>query len=379
MKIILDVDAVRPPLTGIGRYVLELSRGLLRRDPRVSEVRFFSSGRWVDDPGQLLDGAGPVAMLRRRVPLHRFLRARYRQFREWRFATEVKHLSGFIYHAPNYLMMPFAGPSVVTVHDLSFLRHPEFHPRERVDFLRRELPLSLARATHIITDSEFVRGEVSDLLKIDPARITSVSLGVDRSFRRFAMQECVGTLARLGLRHKGYLLIVATLEPRKNFRRLLQAFRSLPTALRKEFPLAVVGDGGWLSADVQASIGQLEADREAIRLGFVPQADLPIVYSGATAFAFPSLYEGFGLPVLEAMAAGVAVVASDNSSIPELAGSACLLVDPYSCESIASGLATLLTDQPRRRTLEEYGLRRASEFSWDRCTEQTIGVYAQLH
>jgi glycosyltransferase involved in cell wall biosynthesis len=377
MKVVLDVDAISPPVTGIGRYVLELTRGLAR-DPRITDLRFFSLGRWVDDPEKLLDRRRPAAMLRPRLPMRRLLRSAYWRFSQWRFRKNARQLSGFIYHSPNFLLMPFSGLSVGTVHDLSFLRHPQFHPRERVEFLRRQLPRSLARASHIITDSEFVRSEVQELLGVDRSRTSAIALGVDPSFRQFNADECFEVLARHGLRYKQYLLIVATIEPRKNFRRLLQAFRSLPAGLRGEFPLAIAGDAGWLSADVQQQIAALVAQREAVRLGFVAEDELPMIYSGAAGFAFPSLYEGFGLPVLEAMAAGVAVVASDGTSIPELAEQACLLVDPYSIESIAAGLRTLLTDEPKRRMLEQSGLRRARQFTWDRCIERTIDVYASL-
>lgn len=376
MKVILDVDAISPPLTGMGRYTLELARGLLRAE-RVTDARFFTLGRWVDDPESLLR-VGAVAALRRNIPFRRQARWGYRHFNQWRFRRQIGQMTDYIYHAPNNNLMVFPGAAVVTVHDLSFLRHPEFHLRERVDFWQREIPKTVARASHIITDSEFSRGEIMELLGVSADRVSAVHLGVDAAFRPELEQDCAAVLSKYGLRYKRYSLIVATIEPRKNFQRLLQAFESLPTQLRKEFPLAVAGDKGWLSEEIHATIVRLVSQGEAVKLGFVAEADLPMVYSGAAVFAYPSLYEGFGLPVLEAMACGAAVLSSDCSSIPEVAGEACLLVDPYSTESIAAGLYTLLSDEAARQNYEQTGLIRAGAFSWNNCVNQTIDVYEKL-
>ncbi len=376
MKVILDVDAISPPLTGIGRYTLELARGLLRSG-RVTDARFFALGRWVDDPESLLR-AGTVATLRRLLPFRRQVRWGYRHFNQWRFRRRIGQLTDYIYHSPNSHLMAFPGAAVVTVHDVSVLRHPGFHPRERVEFWQREVPKTIARASHVITDSEFSRGEIMELLGVGADRVSAIHLGVDPSFQPRPAVACAEGLARHGLRYKGYTLMVATLEPRKNFQRLLQAFESLPAQLRREFPLAVAGDKGWLSGSIHATVARLSAQGDAIMLGYVPAADLPVIYSGAAVFAYPSLYEGFGLPVLEAMASGVAVVSSNCSSIPEVAGEACLLVDPYSLESIAEGLRALLSDEAGRRDYERAGPARASMFSWNNCLDRTLDVYAKL-
>ena len=377
MKVILDVDSLAPPLTGIGRYTLALARGL-QRSERVENVKFFSLGRWVDDVEGLLHQGTSISTIRRHVPFRRFARWGYRCLSEWRFRQQIAQVKDYVYHAPNYRLLSFPGKSVVTIHDLSFIRHPEFHPKERALFWQREVGGVVARAGHVITDSEFQRAEIIQLLGVDADKVSAVHLGVDPSFHWYAEDACNLVMEKYGLRYKSYCLVVATVEPRKNFVRLLEAFERLPVSMRKAFPLAIVGAEGWLSDDIHAAIVHLVEKGQAVRLGYVEEFDLPKLYAAATMFIYPSLYEGFGLPVLEAMACGTAVLSSNTSSIPEVAGDACYLVDPYSVDEIADGWRILLDNAARRTTFEVAGLQRAGLFSWDRCIDQTINVYSRL-
>ncbi len=377
MKVILDVDALAPPLTGIGRYALALARGL-QSSERIKEVKFFSLGRWVDDVESLLSQNSSLSALRRHVPFRRCVRWAYRRLSEWKFRQQTHQIADYIYHAPSYSLLSFPGKSVVTIHDLSFVRHPEFHPQERAMFWQSEVKSIVARADHIITDSEFQRTEIVELLGVDAHKVTAVHLGVDPSFQKYDESACVGVMAKYGLRYNAYCLVVATIEPRKNFIRLLAAFERLPNTLRKSFPLAIVGDKGWLSDDIHASIERLVKEGEAMRLGYVAEGDLPKLYAAATMFVYPSLYEGFGLPVLEAMACGTAVLSSNVSSIPEVVGDAGLLVNPYSIDEIEKGWITLLEDKVARASFETLGLQQASQFSWDKCINETIDVYKRL-
>ena len=376
MRVILDVDAIRPPLNGIGRYALALARGLQKSD-QVEDVRFFSYGRWIDDVEDLAK-EHTISLLRRGVPFRRLARWGYRHVSEWRFRRQANHFAKYVYHSPSYRLMPFSGMSVVTVHDLSFIRHPEFHPRERALHWQRELVDVVARAGHLVTDSEFSRREIIELLNVDADFVSAVHLGVDPTFQPYAKEACVDVMARYRLRHKGYSLVVATIEPRKNFVRLLQAFELLPVETRRAFPLAIAGDKGWLSEAVHAAFARLAEKGEAMRLGYVAEEDLPILYAAAAMFVYPSLYEGFGLPVLESMACGTAVLTSNAGAMLEVAGDACLLADPYSPVAIADGWRVLLSDNAKRTALEEAGLRRARLFSWNQCVDRTIDVYARL-
>ena len=274
--------------------------------------------------------------------------------------------------------MPFSGRSVATIHDLSFIRHPEFHPKERVQYWQKEIYKVADRASHLITDSEFQRQEIIELLNVKPDDVSAVHLGVESKFRVYSEQACQASLGKYGLAFKAFNLVVATIEPRKNFERLLKAFQNLPVAVRRAYPLAVVGDKGWLSDDIHQTIATLEEDNEAVSLGYVDEADLPILYSAAAVFVYPSLYEGFGLPVLEAMASGTAVLTSNTTSIPEVAGDACVLVDPLCIEDITDKWLDLLESDERRKMMSSRGQERAKLFSWEKCTQNTINVYSKI-
>jgi len=385
MKVILEVNALKPPLTGIGRYTLRLAQGL-KTNPDVEEVKFFTSSGWLEsiDTFESKINEGNISnsnlrsFLRTNIPCKSLARKGYQKYSDWQFKRNLKGLSDFIYHGPNYQLMPFSGRSVATIHDLSFIRHPEFHPKERVQYWQKEIYKVADRASHLITDSEFQRQEIIELLNVKPDDVSAVHLGVESKFRVYSEQACQASLGKYGLAFKAFNLVVATIEPRKNFERLLKAFQNLPVAVRRAYPLAVVGDKGWLSDDIHQTIATLEEDNEAVSLGYVDEADLPILYSAAAVFVYPSLYEGFGLPVLEAMASGTAVLTSNTTSIPEVAGDACVLVDPLCIEDITDKWLDLLESDERRKMMSSRGQERAKLFSWEKCTQNTINVYSKI-
>lgn len=376
MRVILNVDAIQPPLTGIGHYTLQLARGL-RRHPKISDVRFFSAYHWLADPEQALRDNQALSYVRKHVPFKTLALHLYNFARGQIFRWQARNLKDYLLHIPNYILIPFPGPVVATVHDLSYLHYPQHHPRERIAFMERQMPRTLAQAAMIIADSEFVRRELIELLGISAARIQTVPLGVEESFHPYSLAERALVLTRYDLAHLPYLLVVATLEPRKNLPRLVDAYSRLPDALRRRHPLVIVGTRGWLTEELERRLEPLERGGQIKRLGYIPQEDLPLLYAGAWAFAFPSLYEGFGLPLLEAMRSGVPVLTANRSSLPEVAGDAAILVDPEDVDTISAGLERLLTDEAWRGLAVERGLRQAQPFSWSRCVENTIGVYQQ--
>lgn len=374
MHVILNLDAIQLPLTGIGQYALQLARGL-RRHPAVGNIRYFSAYRWLADPDQALRFNQALGEVRNRVPFKTLALYLYGFARGQLFRWRTRNLKDHVLHTPNYILMPFPGAAVTTVHDLSYLHYPQHHPRERIAFMERQMPRTLAQATMIITDSEFVRRELIDLLGVAAHRVQTVPLGVEDLFHPRSPAELAPALTRHGLADSAYLLVVATLEPRKNLLRLLEAYGRLPSILRQCHPLAIAGARGWLTGELERRLDPLERSGQIKRLGYISQEDLPLIYAGAHGFALPSLYEGFGLPVLEAMASNVPVLTSNRSSLPEVAGDAALLVDPENVEAITTGLERLLTDDEWRARAVERGLRQASQFSWQRCVDQTVSVY----
>jgi alpha-1,3-rhamnosyl/mannosyltransferase len=269
-------------------------------------------------------------------------------------------------------------PVVITIHDLSWLRYPQTHPADRVRWLEKGLPKALHRASAIVVDSEFVRSEVLSAFGVPPERVTTAHLGVSSTFRPRTEQEVEGTLRTLGLRYRGYVLVVATIEPRKNLARVLEAFTELAPSLRERCPLVVAGAPGWRGGPLVSRLNRV-ADRGHVRfLGHVGSRELPGLYAGAALFVFPSLYEGFGLPPLEAMASGVPVIVSDRASLPEVVGDAGRMVDPERPDEIAACIAGLLDDEGARRQMASRGLERASLFTWDACARVTLGVYRDV-
>ncbi len=377
MRVILNVDAITAPLTGIGRYALELAHGLARH-AAIDELRLYSAFRWVDDPTHALAANRTIAQLRRSVPFKTQALELYTQLRSAMFRAHTRSLRGFVLHTPNYILMPFDGPTVTTVHDLSALNFPETHPVERVRFLDRHLPRTLERADIVLTDSCFIADEIHARLGVPRAKLRTVALGVDPAYRPRAAHELAAALATHELVADRYLLVVATQEPRKNLVRLVRAYALLPAPLRARYPLVIVGARGWLNHELERALGPLEANGSARRLGYVGEDALPLIYAGARGFAFPSLYEGFGLPVLEAMACGIPVLTSNVSSMPEVGVDIALGVDPRDEDALRAGLETILEDERWRQAGITRGPAHARRFPWSRCVDETVAVYREI-
>lgn len=383
MKLILAVDAIFHPLTGIGRYAWELARGLAHQ-PDIDDLRYWSHGRWVANPTQT--GTNPKSgataggqarlrdRLRARLARNRTLISLYATLTPPLYRHRLRPFRDHLFHSPNYILPQFDGPRIATVHDLSTVLYPQFHPPARVAFMDRELPRTFERATHIITDTEVVRREVITHFGWPEDRITAVPLGVVPDFAPRPPAQIVPALSAYGLTPGRYILCVATIEPRKNIARLLDAHAMLPRHLQRSHPLVLAGAPGWNSDDLHRRIADTSADTVRY-LRYVPQHELPLLYAGASVFAFPSLYEGFGLPVLEAMASGVPVVTSDCSTLPEVAGAAAQLVNPLDTDAIAAALARALTDDAWRASARTIGLERAHAASWANCVSRTVEVY----
>lgn len=381
MKVILSVDPIKYPLTGIGRYTLELARHLASADA-LDEVRYFARGAFLDqlptsndyekEPSQIGRRADRLKRLVAKAP---FVLDIYRLLRAGKKVSALEGIDGHIFHGPNFYLPKFDGPTVVTIHDLSVFTMPHFHPRERVLHLSREIEGALRQATMIVTDSDYIKGEISQTLGISTDRIGVAKLACGDAFHQRAADEVNSLLARYGLSHQRYTLYAGTIEPRKNLGVLIDAYAQLPIATRTQYPLVLAGYKGWNNEAIMAKIARGQREGWLSYLGFVPDDALPILFAGARAFAFPSLYEGFGLPVLEALASGVPVVTSHRSSLPEVGGDAALYVEPDDIAGLTEALRQGLLDETWRQTAIERGLSQAQSFSWQQCAEDTIAVY----
>lgn len=237
---------------------------------------------------------------------------------------------------------------------------------------------SLARAAHVITVSETVRREVIDLLDVPAERVTTVYNGVSENFRPQDEQRLRTILAMWGLRPGEYGLSVATFEPRKKLVNLIDAWRALPGAVRSRFPLVLAGAPGWQDSPIRTAIERGVSEGWIRDLGFVAERYLAPLYAGARLFAYPSSYEGFGLPPMEAMACGVPTLVADRSCPPEVTGGAAMLVDPDDHDALARSLERGLTDEAWRSGAIAAGLERARQFSWRRTVDETIAAYRKV-
>jgi alpha-1,3-rhamnosyl/mannosyltransferase len=284
----------------------------------------------------------------------------------------------FIYHGPNFFLPPFPGRKVATFHDLSPFKWAECFDPVKVRYLQREFRKTLDTADALITDSEYTRRELAEFAGWPLEKIHAVPLAAGPEFRPRTEDEVRPVLERHDLNYQGYSLFVGTIEPRKNIIRLLDAYELLPKAIRQKWPLILTGYRGWKSDDIHARIKEAERQGWAKYLGFLPAEELPLLYSGARLFVFLSLYEGFGLPVLEAMQSGVPVVCSDRASLPEVAGDAALLKDPDDPEGLAEAFLRVLNSDEQRNRLILKASEQTRRFTWQRCATETVGVYQQL-
>jgi glycosyltransferase involved in cell wall biosynthesis len=270
-----------------------------------------------------------------------------------------------------------AAPLVVTVHDICYATNPEwFSPRD-VRVLSTVVPRSIRMAAHVITVSESARRQIIETYRVPEAKISSIPNGLGPGAKPIAKDEARRDLAALGLHlERPYLLAVGNLQPRKNLVRLIQAFRTLVESHRQECDLVIVGPRRYRAEEVLQAAAGAAAERIHFT-GYVTDRQLAACYTGSAAFVFPSLYEGFGLPALEAMAHGIPVACSDVDALREVCGDAALLFDPLSVDSIANAIDKVLRDSDLRAQLSKAGIARASRFSWERSAQLTLEVYTR--
>lgn len=287
-----------------------------------------------------------------------------------------------LFHCPDFVLPPLRrARGVLTVHDLAFLMRPDCADHRLRAYLEEVVPRSIRRADFIIADSENTRNDLVVLLGAQPASIAVVPGGVEDRFEPITDAEQLRRARRkVGLRDEPFILAIGVIEPRKNLNRLMDAFRALKQRndVPSDLKLVMAGGKGWLFDDIFEHHAASPIRDHILMPGFVPDELLPALYSAADVFAFPSLYEGFGLPILEAMACGTPVVASRSSCLPEVADGAALLVDPNNVDGLIAALELALVDSDLRARLIKQGRQRAREYSWRRAAEQLLGVYRRV-
>lgn len=376
MNIILNTQSLQSDLTGIGWYTRNLLQGLQTHNI-INQVICIPSLKKCNDIKKKNHFINQFRKIIKFIPGTYSL---LNDFRNTKFIKKTRFLAynKYIYHEPCYILSPYSGPKICTIHDLSHIHYPKYHPKERVKYLTYNLPISINNADHIITGSDFVRNELINIFSIHPNKITRIYHGTSKAFKLRDFTEIKITLQRYNLHNKSYLLNVGTLEPRKNLEGLIQAYKQLPDQQRKKYPLVFVGMKGWKTSRLEKLIKKLIKQEQLYFLGYVSESDLPFLYSGAYGFIYLSIYEGFGLPLLEAMASGIPTLASDQSSMPEVVGSAALMVNPFDIDGITNKLNQLISDLTMRDQLKQLGPSQAAKFSWKSCVDNTILIYRQI-
>ncbi len=372
LRVRIGIDATALPLqrTGVANYVFGLLGGLAAVDREHAYVVFAKRAHiaqlGIDRPNfQFV----PIDLPSRGLRL------------AWEQAVLPRHTRTHrldVLHSPHYTMpLRRAARAVVTFCDMTFLLYPELHQAVKRAYFPAMMRWSARHADRLITISESTRDDLARLWGVDPGRMTAIPLAAGAEYRPAAPEAIAAACARHGLRPGGYVVYVGVLEPRKNVDALVAAF-GLAAERLQGLDLVIAGKRGWMYDRIFAQVEALGLAHRVRFTGYVAQADLPGLYGGARLLVYPSRYEGFGLPVLEAMACGVPVVTTNVSSMPEVAGDAALLVDPDDVAGLAAAIVRLVDDPALARELARRGRERAAGFSWERCAEETRRVYEQV-
>lgn len=376
-RIGIDVTSAVTQGGGIGRYTRELVNALVRAGDDYS-YHLFSARPPRDLPVQDPIPGGDNVALHRAPVGERWL---YRLWHRLGVPLPIQWFTGQLelFHSPDFVLPPVQSntPTLLTVHDLSFVHYPETFTPSLVGYLNRVVPSSVERATHILADSRATKDDLVSIWNTPADKVTVLYSGVNSKFRPESdAQKTAGVRQRYGLDQEPYLLSVSTLQPRKNYQMLIRAFREV--AARYPHNLVIAGGKGWLYEQIVEEARAQELTGRVRFIGFVDDDDLPALYSAAALFVFPSLYEGFGLPLLEAMACGVPVLTSDSSCLPEIAGEAAIKLSPTKQEDWTRVMIETLGDPSRRMKLVAAGFLQARQFTWSKAARQLLGVYENL-
>jgi glycosyltransferase involved in cell wall biosynthesis len=368
MRIAFDATAAPIQPVGAGRYILEMAQALSRLD---AEMELVIIAQTAGAQRLNLGGSTRTKLLVQpdRSPIQRLL---------W----EQVSLPGLLInegvdllHSPHYtLPVRLKAPSVVTIHDLSFFRYPHLHLSSKRLLFQNFISISSRRGAAIITVSESTRQELLQITRISPRKVHTIHEGVTPDFHPIRDAQLIQTVRKRYHLPETFMLFVGLIEPRKNLVDLLSAIH-IASKQDNDFYFVIVGRTGWQVNQVFKTVEQLGLKSRVIFTGYIPQEDLPVLYNMSRFFIYPSQYEGFGLPILEAMACGTPVITTQVSSMPEITGEAAMLIPLGDVETLALSIKRLWHDADLRQMMSKQGLQRAAGFSWNRAAQQTLDVY----
>jgi len=381
MRVVIHATPLAGQRTGVGHYTAELIRALAATGqvrvsiyprPALAKVRvWFRGGPRPVDPATGANARRPLWRRILRVPFRWGWRAMIET--EARLAFHPRRVD--LYHEPNFFPLRTRLPTVVTVHDLSAVLHPQWHPADRVKLFETDFLPRIRDVAHILTDSDHARDEIIRTLNVPPDRVTRAYPGVRPSLRPLPATAVSPVLDRLGLPPK-YFLHVGTLEPRKNLLMLLKAYTAIPPELREQCPLVLVGPWGWRFDELAGYFDTEARHRNVIHLGYVDEGDLAAVYNGAEALVFPTWYEGFGLPAAEMLACGGAVIASNDGAVAEVLGPCGIRIAPADEGGWRDAMIRAVREPDSVAAMRTGGVERARAFTWANCAQDTIDGYS---
>ncbi|MBN1679051.1 MAG: glycosyltransferase family 4 protein [Anaerolineae bacterium] len=371
----IDYTAAYEQGAGIGRLVRELITALAAHDS-ATPYRLFVAGasrQTLPPPPGVNFHWHPTRI----TPLW-FARIWHR----FRVPLPVEAFVGRVnlFHATDFTLPPTlpGTRTILTVHDLSYVRAPETATPVLKAYLDTVVPRSVRRAFHILADSQATKDDLIELYGTPPEKITVLLSGVTARFRPVADEQMrLAVCQRYTIPDNPYIFSIGTVQPRKNYTRLIQALLALGPGF-KDIHVVIAGGRGWLDDPIYRTVEETGLADRVHFIGFADDDDLPVLYSGAACLAYPSLYEGFGFPILEAMACGTPVVTSTVSSMPEVAGDATLLIDPYDVDALAGALRRLLSDSGLRDDLAERGFKQAAKFTWEQSAQHLRQIYTTI-
>jgi len=372
IRVGLDYTAAVHQSAGIGRYTREMVKALAASSTQLDYRLFVADASKVARPVL----PGPNFSWRPTRLTERWLA---RLWYRLRLPLWIENWTGplDLFHAPDFVLPPVkpGTRTLVTIHDLSFIREPDTIMPGMTAHLNKWVPHSVKQADHVIAVSEATRQDLIELYQTPPEKISVLYHGVTPDFKPVTEPRQLAAIRhKYGLGEQPFILSVGTIQPRKNYQRLVQALARLDSSMA----LVIVGSKGWNYEHVFKEVAKFDLVERVHFLGFVADADLPMLYNAASLFVYPSLYEGFGLPVLEAMACGIPVVASNQSALPEVVGEAGLLIDPRDVEAIAAAMSRILSEPALRHHLAQIGLKQAAKFAWPDMAAKLLNLYQKI-
>jgi glycosyltransferase involved in cell wall biosynthesis len=377
MRIGIDISRCIEESTGVGYYAKSLVWGLSKID---FDNEYLLYGIFFD--------CYPRGWKRAAIPKSHNFRLHQRNSLSWlarkRWENGGRHKEKLlgeidILHSTAFTMPPVLGPKVVvTIHDLSIFAFPQHHTEANYQFVNRNVHQAARRAHFVITDSESTRREIKKFLHVPDEKMEVIHLAAHENFYVKYHPTAIEKIRHKYALRKPYFLAVGSIEPRKNLASALIAFKALREIRRIDYQFVIAGGKGWKNESFYRLLKKLNIDDYLVFTGYVPEEDLPALYQGAEVFVYPSFYEGFGLPVLEAMASGTPVITSNTSSLPEVAGDAALLVNPKEVYEIYEAMEALITNPSLREELKGKGFEQSKKFSWKKTARQTLRIYQKV-